>query len=118
MCAEVFARLRSIMQPYAHQLVCANDSENELSLNTNHIQKNKQPLWFGGVKLQKHYVSYYLMPVYLNPALLESISPNLKKRMQGKSCFNFTTPDEALFAELARLTEVGFRYYQELGYVE
>jgi hypothetical protein len=28
--------------------------------------------------------------------------------MQGKSCFNFTKVDEALFAELGELTRTGF----------
>jgi hypothetical protein len=32
------------------------------------------------------------------------MSPALKKRMQGKACFNFTAVDEALFKELAALT--------------
>ncbi len=32
------------------------------------------------------------------------MSPDLKKRMQGKSCFNFKTPDPVLFEELAALT--------------
>ena len=30
--------------------------------------------------------------------------PELRRRMQGKACFNFTRVDEALFAELATLT--------------
>jgi len=118
MLPDVFTQLRNIMLPYAGRLVCVSDTGDELSLNTRHIQKNKQPLWFGGVKIQKHYVSYYLMPVYINLALLKTTSPALKKRMQGKSCFNFSSLDEALFAELARLTEAGFRDYQEQGYVE
>ena len=47
------------------------------------------------------------MPVYAEPALARSISPALAKRRQGKSCFNFTTVDEALFAELADLAARG-----------
>ena len=40
--------------------------------------------------------------------------PGLMKRMQGKSCFNFTSVDEAAFAELAQLTRRGFdRFHQE-----
>ncbi len=57
------------------------------------------------------------MPVYVNPALLDGISPALKKRMQGKSCFNFTKADPALFEELASLTQAGFDDYQAKGYV-
>ncbi len=48
------------------------------------------------------------MPVYVNPALLEAISPELRKRMQGKSCFNFKTIDMQLFEELAALTYVAY----------
>ena len=49
-------------------------------------------VWFGAVGERKNYVSYHLMPVYAFPELLKKVSPELegrKKRMQGKSCFNF-----------------------------
>ena len=39
--------------------------------------------------------------------LLDSISDNLRKRMQGKSCFNFSKQDPDLFDELAALTRTG-----------
>jgi hypothetical protein len=64
--------------------------------------------WFGGVRLGKRYVSYYLMPVYVDPSLAEMISPELRKHMQGKSCFNFTRVDEGLFGELDALTKRGY----------
>lgn len=78
---QVFLQLRAIMDPYARQLDCTIDRDDELSLDTQHI------------------------------------SPDLKKRMQGKSCFNFASPDEALFNELAALTEAGFQDYRKKGYV-
>jgi hypothetical protein len=115
--APVFADLRGIMLPYARHLVCTVDSEDELYLDTKHIQGNKKPLWFGAVNIKKRYVSYHLMPVYVNPKLLEGISPGLKKRMQGKSCFNFNTSDALLFRELAVLTEAGFEDYRKQGFV-
>jgi len=37
----------------------------------------------------------------------------LKKRMQGKSCFNFKTVDDKLFRELARLTDKGYRRFKK-----
>jgi hypothetical protein len=45
-----------------------------------------------------------MMGLYTSPELRASVSPSLKKRMQGKSCFNFSSIDERLFAELADLT--------------
>ncbi|MCI0346901.1 MAG: hypothetical protein L0221_15900 [Chloroflexi bacterium] len=39
--------------------------------------------------------------------LVGSLSPELRRRMQGKSCFNFTKVDDALFEELERITAKG-----------
>ena len=58
-------------------------------------------------------VSFYLMPVSMYPGLLETISPELKKRMQGKSCFNFKKVDKTLFDELAALTRQGFERFRK-----
>jgi hypothetical protein len=57
------------------------------------------------------------MPVYLKPELLASVSPELKARMQGKSCFNFTPIDPQLFQELAGLTKACYISYEEQGFV-
>lgn len=73
--------------------------------------KKGERMWFGGVRAGKAYVSYHLMPVYTHAALAAKISPALKKRMQGKSCFNFKAADEALFAELAALTKAAAEVY-------
>jgi hypothetical protein len=47
------------------------------------------------------------------PDLLKDISPELKKRMQGKSCFNFKKVEPALFAELAELTRKGAEKFKK-----
>lgn len=57
------------------------------------------------------------MPVYVFPDLLETISPELKEHMQGKSCFNFKTLDSDLFEELKQLTNEGYNQCQIAGYV-
>lgn len=113
----VFKDLRAIMRPYADQLVPTKDDETELYVDTAHLQKNKKPLFFGAVQVKKAYVSYHLMPVYLKPELLAGASPELKARMQGKSCFNFAASEKALFKELAALTRAGFASYAEQGFV-
>lgn len=113
----VFAELRALMAPYAAQLDVTRDDASELHVDTRHVQKNKKPLFFGAVQVKKSYVSFHLMPVYLKPELLDSISPELRSRMQGKSCFNFRAVDPALFGELAQLTEASFASYREQGFV-
>ncbi len=113
----VFAELRKIMAPYAAKLAATRDGANEVYLDTTHIQKNKKPLFFGAVQVKKSYVSFHLMPVYMKPELLASVSTQLKSRMQGKSCFNFNSREPALFKELAALTKASYASYKEQGFV-
>lgn len=116
--SPVFAALRKIIAPYADKLAAARDDDQELYVDTRHIQKNKKPLFFGAVQIKKSYVSFHLMPVYVKPELLASLSPELKARMQGKSCFNFAALEPALFKELATLTKAGYASYKEQGFVQ
>lgn len=67
--------------------------------------------YVAGVRRGKRYVAFHLMSVYASPELMASMSPGLRRRMQGKSCFNFTTVDEPLFAELAAITNAGLEPY-------
>ena len=113
----VFILLKAILLPYQEELLKVRDLSDDFYLNTHHIMKNKQPLFFAAVQIKKRYVTYHLMPVYVFPELLDSISDRLATRMQGKSCFNFTKPDETLIAELRQLTHLGYRHYQNAGYI-
>jgi len=71
-------------------------------------------MYFGSVILGKAYVSFHLMPLYMCPKLQALISPALKKRMQGKTCFNFKTgPDPDLLADLESLTVAALRDWEE-----
>lgn len=85
----IFLRLKSLFNPFASNLVVVTDSDTTFYADTPFTQKNKKPMFFGSVMVNKGYVAFHLMPVYCFPELLKDISPELKKRMQGKSCFNF-----------------------------
>lgn len=102
----VFARLRKMMLDAAPKMTVAKDVAGALELRTGAIDpKTRQQGWFGTVMIKKSYVAYHLMPLYSQPELAENISPNLAKRKQGKTCFNFARNDESLFDELDRLTK-------------
>jgi hypothetical protein len=108
----VFAKLKPVLGKYAKRLNVSVDSSTEYTLVTKSAspfpQHKDQPLFFGSVRLGKGYVSFHLLPLYMHPALTKTIAPELKKRMQGKACFNFKTgPAPEALAELRRLTEVG-----------
>ena len=71
--ASVFSELKALMSPYAARLDVKTDSDTELYLDTRHRQKNGRALFFGAVQVKKGFVSFHLMPVYVQPALLEGV---------------------------------------------
>lgn len=107
----VEARLRAILEPYRARL-----EENSLyGVETLRRPGANAHDWFAGIRLGRDRVSFLLKPAYTWPILLEPISTGLRKRMQGKTSFAFGRPDEALFAELALLTERCYRAYEAGG---
>jgi len=105
---EVHARLRALLEPYAPPLFVTADEPKGYGLDMAAEGQRHTYTWFAGTRLGARYVSYYLMPVYVQPSLVDRMSPELRRRMQGKCCFNFTRVDEPPFAELAELTKVSF----------
>ena len=92
------------MAEHAGALDVVADGPAGYRLNTRHVRKDGYVLMFGAVEIKKRYVSYHLMPVYMAPQGVLAISDQLRQRMQGKACFNFTRINEGLFAELSDLT--------------
>jgi hypothetical protein len=110
---DTFATLRGILEAYEGRLVVQVDTPSEYQLGSPTMKdRTGRPLFVAAVQIKKNYVSYHLMPVYALPALAKQISPGLKKRMQGKSCFNFTTLDPAHAEELEALTREGIARFK------
>jgi hypothetical protein len=119
---EVFATLKQVFRRHLDRLSVQSDSATEYTLvgrkSSPFPQHKEHPMFFSSVRLGKAYVSFHLLPLYMNPSLSGTISPALKKRMQGKACFNFkTVPDAALLAELERLTRAGFKFFEDKNWV-
>ena len=111
-----FSALRSILAEYERGLVIVADEPGNYYLNTRTLGPNKRPIAFGGVRIGKAYVSYYLMCAYAGNVQL-GMSPALKRRMQGKACFNFKSVDPELFDELRSVTRTGYEAWKKLGWV-
>ena len=114
----VFEQLKSIIKPHAKNLTITADTATAYSLDGPYSEKYKKVIFFSAAQIKKNYVSFYLMPVYMFPDLLKGISPELKKHMQGKSCFNFKKVEPELFKELTDLTRLSaekFRAAKDKG---
>ena len=109
----VFEQLKNILKPFAERLTLKADTPDTYYVDGPYSEKWKKQLFFGSAQVKKNYVSFYLMPVYMYPELLQGISPELKKRMQGKSCFNFKKVEPELFRELTELTRKGAEKFRQ-----
>jgi len=112
---ETFGLLRGILAAHAKRLIVTADKPGDYQVGSPTMKDRiGRPLYVAGVKTGKNYVSYHLMPVYVRPELLKTLSPRLTKRMQGKSCFNFTTIDADEAKELAAVTRAGIAVFRDL----
>ena len=109
----VFDQLKKILQPYAPKMSVTTDTPESYALDGPYSEKWKKRVFFGSAQIKKNYVSFYLMPVYMFPELLKGMSPELKKHMQGKSCFNFKKMEPELFKELTQLTRLSVERARE-----
>lgn len=113
--AATFAMRRGILTPYAKKLLVQADEPGDYQLCSRTMKDRAgRPLFVAAVQIRKNYVSFHLMPVYGNPRLLKGMSLALKKRMQGKSCFTFTTIEPQQVEELSTLTRTGIEAFQKV----
>jgi len=115
--SAVFVVLKPLLEKYEKRMSVQADTAVEYTLVTRSAspfpQHKGHGMYFGSVRLGKAYVSFHLMPLYMCEQLT-SVSPALKKHMQGKTCFNFKKiPEPQLTAELARLTAEGFKLWSK-----
>ena len=112
---ETFTTLREVLASQSGDLVVTVDRPGDFQVASPTMQDRiGRPLSVAGVRTRKHYVSYFLMPVYAAPRLVRSLSPGLKKRMHGLSCFNFTAIDADQAKELAALTKAGIEAFRDV----
>jgi hypothetical protein len=116
--AATFAALKPVLGKYEKRLSVKSDTPTEYMVLTKSAspfpQHKGEPLYFGGVRLGKAYVSFHLLALYMCPEMQKSVTPALKKRMQGKACFNFKTqPEPELMADLKRLTAEAIKLWGE-----
>ena len=101
---STFSSLSAVFRKHVVGMSIKTDAPGHLYVELPPAGPKEKPKFFGAVQIKKSYVSYHLMPIYEDPGLLSGTSEALRKRMQGKSCFNFSADEPALFDELDRLT--------------
>jgi len=67
--------------------------------------------------LQKGYVGFYLMCIYMNDEQKKKLSPALLKLLKGKTCFHVKKMDDALAKDIEAALGLGTKVYRERGWL-
>jgi len=119
---SVFADLRAILKRQSGSFAVADDTPKRYCLEAP-IGLATLKAWGGKAKratipiawteIGKSYVSFHLMSLDAAP---NPPSKALKARLQGKTCFNFSSPDPVLFKELEELTATSIAAFRKAGF--
>jgi hypothetical protein len=66
---------------------------------------------------QTGFVGFYLMPLYIRPALARQIPQPLRKLLRGKTCFHIRAADDAMLENVRLAVDAGTQLYRDRGWL-
>jgi len=124
---STFQALRDLLAAYADGLTVETDTTNRFclvgipgpaTLEAWRGTLRRASIPVAWVERRKSDVGYHLMGISENASLVARLSPALRARMHGKTCFNFQRPDADLLRELRGVTEASLDALRRRGFVE
>ena len=117
----IFSELKSLLQAYAPPLTPKIDTEGSFDLWSQKdlvIEgRKRKEVYFAGLIIQKSYVGFYFMPVYVDTEMRAFFPPELLRHLKGKSCFHIKTLTPELREQIRAVLQSGFALYQQRGWV-
>lgn len=125
---SVFAELQRLLAPYAPPFKPSSGSTLDGKLEYHLVvpQDVVIPGAYGGkptqiamasVILQKDFVGFYFMPIYLNPELKKNMAPTLLKLLKGKTCFHVQAIDAQVIADVNAALALGLKSFKDRDWV-
>ena len=118
---DIFRQLKELLLVYRPPFVSKTDNERSLdlwSIKEVVIEgRKRKEVYFAALIIQKSYVGFYYMPVYAGPEVKRFFKPELLSRLKGKSCFHIHKLDETLLEQIKDALAMGFKQYQDRGWV-
>ncbi len=118
----IFETIKAMFVPYIKGDMKLHGGVPGKALLINHraveIDGRKKPeMWFVSALIQKGYVGFYYMPVYMNTPVRNKIKPELLKCLKGKACFHIKKHDPVIYAQIKEALKIGFDDYRNKGWV-
>lgn len=117
----IFTQLRELLKVYQPPLVSKSDDDSHYDLwSVRDLvieERKRKEVFFAGLTIQKNYVGFYFMPVYVDTEIKEFFAPELLKLLKGKSCFHIKTLDGQTLGNIESALKSGFEIYKQRGWV-
>jgi len=117
----IFSTLRPLLARYQPPLFSKHDDPRYYDLWSRKdlviAERKRKEVFFAGLIIQKSYVGFYYMPVYVDTELKEIFPPELLSCLKGKSCFHIKKLDDKLLAQIDQALHDGYALYQQRGWI-
>lgn len=117
----IFETIKPLLQAYALPLSPRLDTPTRYelwSVKPLVIEgRKRKEVFFASLIIQKSYVGFYFMPVYVETELKAVFQPELLRLLKGKSCFHIKKLDTVLLGQIEAALKTGFELYQQRGWV-
>lgn len=117
----LFGELKALLEPYAGRYAVRRDepghyelwSEKDVVIDG----RKRRDVFFAGLIVQKSYVGFYYMPVYVDTGLVDVFGPELLALLKGKSCFRVRELTPTLRRQIRDALKKGHSLYRSRGWV-
>jgi hypothetical protein len=118
----IFNEIVKLMEPFAKGSVeKTGGKDGQVSLISKKEMEIKgrkiSEAWLAGALIQKGYVGFYFMPVYVAPEIKNELHPELLKCLKGKSCFHIKKLDDELANQIKEALQKGYQFYKKKGWI-
>lgn len=118
---EIQAFLSKVLKSHIPPLSIKKESQDLLEVTgTKPTMQGKQQVeghYFASLILKPKDVRFYFFPVYTHAYDFESLSPELRKCLKGKSCFHFKKLSSEIQEEISSMISQGIAIYQVGGLI-
>jgi hypothetical protein len=123
---DTFLALRELLGRHSKRLIVAADGPDQFALEAPigpatvtawRGQRRRETIPVAWAQRRKSHVNYHLMGLNNNAPLVASLSPPLKARLHGKTCFRFRPADIVPGDELAAVTLRSIESLQRHGFI-
>jgi hypothetical protein len=79
--------------------------------------RQREDIWFVSALIQKGYVGFYYMPIYMNDPMKNQFSPEFMKCLKGKACFHIKNTNPEIMKDIEKAIRIGYKAYVQRGWV-